>query len=403
MNNHGPVRMNIVYIFFEDDFSKWANAYQIESFIKLNKGIRVIGVNFPVSLATLLCNPVRFAKYLIRNKSKVQEGIYSFAPFSFLPLNIINRYNFLIKLHRWLFKLQFNCYLKKIDALENRVIFINDLEAAPAFSEIVDCNKLLVYDCRDEHTYNEDTLNRKAQEIENDILNKADIVFTVAEFSYKSRLKKNKNTFLIPNGADYDLFKQADSEDTPIHHGLDKIPRPIVGYLGNTRSWLDFELLEFLADRLPSISFVFVGPVEKDIRHKVDSLKKHNNVYFFSRIERKYLPSVLKPFSVCIIPFKFNRFNLSTSPIKFWEYLATGKPILSLKIPDFACYEDLVALYTTKEEALSKLQGLLMENSSTLKLKRMTLAKNSDVSLRSKQRYDVIVKFLNTEQTTSEN
>lgn len=401
MNDHETREINIIYLFLEDDFYRWPVDSQLEALINLNKGIRIIGINYPVSLLTLFFNPMRFIKKGFKNKCKIRENLYSFAPFSFLPVSIINRHPILITLHRFLFKLQINKYLKQIHAMENRVTLLYKLEAFPAFHETVNNNKLLVYDCQDEHTLKEDKFIKTAQEIENIFLKKADIVFTIAEYPYKSRLLKNKNTFLVPNGVDFDLFNQADSPHTKIHPELINIPKPIIGYVGHTRSWLDFELLEFLASCEPQISFVFVGTIEKDIMPEVNSLKKHGNVYFLPWKERKYLPFVIKAFDVCMIPFKYNRFNLSTNPLKYWEYLATGKPILSLKIPDLIAYEDRLALYVTKEEALAKLRLLLQEKDPTLKAKRIDLARNSDVSLRANARYEILKKFLNAKSKPS--
>ena len=235
---------------------------------------------------------------------------------------------------------------------------------------------------------------KEMKEIEDDLLKKADVVVAVSNKIYDARKQKNKNCYLVPNAIDFDFFNKAASADTPLNEEMKDIPHPIAGYLGVIRSWVDFELLGFLADSLPKVSFVFVGPVEADVKKKADALGSRPNVRFLGNKDREVLPGILKGFDACLIPFSLNEFNLSTNPWKFWEYLATGKPILSLKIPDFEVYGDIVALYTTKEEALDKLRVILEKVDDDKVKRRMQLAKSNDVVARSKKWYDIVTKRL---------
>ncbi len=393
--------LNIVYFFFADDFYKWVLRSKLESFVETNPAVTITGITFPVSFLTLFSNPKRFIKFLFNSKKKIRKGIYSFTPLSFLPIGLVNKYYIFIKIHKWLLGSQINNFLKGIRVSENRVTWICDLSAFPVFFDLVENNRLLVYQCEDEDTVKEDTILKDRVKIENKLLEEADVVFTLSKNIYETRQAKNENCYLIPNGVDFNFFSKAVSEDTPLNENLRDISHPIVGYLGNFRSWLDFELLELLADKFQAASFVFVGPVEREVRVKMNSLKRRSNVYFIERKDREALPGVLKAFDVCLIPFKYNRFNLATNPLKFWEYLATGKPILSIKIPDFEAYADIISLYRTKEEAVDKLRMLLQEKDYTLRERRMKLAKSNDLSLRSSQYYEALIRHLNikNEQT----
>ena len=261
-------------------------------------------------------------------------------------------------------------------------------------SDIVEDSKLLVYQCDDEYTMEGAEILKEMKEIEDDLLKKADVVVAVSNKIYDARKQKNKNCYLVPNAIDFDFFNKAASADTPLNEEMKDIPHPIAGYLGVIRSWVDFELLGFLADSLPKVSFVFVGPVEADVKKKADALGSRPNVRFLGNKDREVLPGILKGFDACLIPFSLNEFNLSTNPWKFWEYLATGKPILSLKIPDFEVYGDIVALYTTKEEALDKLRVILEKVDDDKVKRRMQLAKSNDVVARSKKWYDIVTKRL---------
>ena len=386
--------LNVVFFFFNDDYSNWPQRHKIDPFVDNNPGVTVTGVTFPVNFMTLFSNPARFVKFLLKPRRKIREGVYSFTPFGLLPVTVINKNRILINIHKWLYKIQIDNFLDSIKASQNRITWIYYLWAAPVFSDIVKDSKLLVYQCDDEYTMEGDKVLKEMKEIEDDLLKKADVVVAVSNKICDARKERNKYCCVVPNAIDFDLFSKAASADTPLNEEMKSIQHPIAGYLGVIRSWVDFELLRFLADSLPKVSFVFVGPIEADVKEETDSLKKRPNVYFLGNKDREVLPGILKGFDACLIPFSLNEFNLSTNPWKFWEYLATGKPILSLKISDFEPYGDFVALYTTKEEALDKLRVILEKVDDNQVKRRMQLAKANDVVARSKKWYDIVTKRL---------
>lgn len=389
-----PPRLNIIFFFFEDDYSKWPLKDKLNSLVDSAGDIRIVGVVYPISLLTLFSNPVRFIKFAFKNNGIIRDGISFFVPFSFLPIRLINKHRFLIKVHSNIFKLQLSRHLKKLDAISNRVIWIYSLGAFPSFGDSVENSKLLVYDCEDDYPIKEDTVIEEVKAMEDQLLDSADVVFALSQNIHNTRKKKNNDCFFIQNGVDYNFFSKADHYDTKIDRDVINIKKPIVGYLGNIRSWLDFELLESFADNFKEASFVFVGPVAGDISANVSSLKKWSNVYFINRKDRIMLPGVLKGFDICMIPFKYNQFNLATNPLKFWEYLATGKPILSAPITDLEPYSEVISLYTTGEEALEKLRVLLKEGGSKFKERRMQIAKDNDVSSRSKAYYEILSRYI---------
>lgn len=393
MRNHS-YKLNIIFFFFEDDYFKWPLKDKLNSLVDSTGDVRIIGVVYPISPLTLFSNPVRFIKYAFRSSGTIRDGISFFAPFGFLPVRFINKHRFLIKVHRHIFKLQLSGYLKRIDATSSRVIWIYSLEAFPSFGDSVQDNKLLVYDCEDDNSIKEDTVIEEAKAMEDQLLDSADVVLTVSQNVCDTRKEKNSDCFAVQNGVDYDFFSKADHHDTKIDKDLINIKRPIVGYLGNIRAWLDFEMLELFADNFKEVSFVFVGPVAGDVAGNVSSLKKRPNVYFINRKDRIMLPGILKGFDICMIPFKYNKFNLATNPLKFWEYLATGKPILSLRIPDIEPYEDILYLYMNKEEAVEKLRVALSNNDPDSKRRRMEIARENDLSARSKAYHEILMRYL---------
>ena len=112
--------------------------------------------------------------------------------------------------------------------------------------------------------------------------------------------------------------------------------RRIVGYVGNISAFrLDFDLLSEIVYRCKDLAFVFAGPVENDLQTQdwVKRLKLINNIQFLDEICYQDVPKLIYSFSVGIIPYKLNSFNLGTNPNKFFEYSAMAIPCVSTEIP----------------------------------------------------------------------
>ncbi|MBV1735326.1 MAG: glycosyltransferase [Candidatus Desulforudis sp.] len=112
------------------------------------------------------------------------------------------------------------------------------------------------------------------------------------------------------------------------------LPKPIVGYIGAIRDWIDWRLVAFSATKYPNMSFVFVGSGRAPS-------KMPPNVHFLGRVDYGCIPSVLRKFDIGIIPFKVDSCTLSVDPVKLYEYCAVGIPVVSTYLPD-GCPEGCV-------------------------------------------------------------
>lgn len=134
------------------------------------------------------------------------------------------------------------------------------------------------------------------------IVEEADLVFCTSKQLYDEKILLNPNTYFVPNAADLTHSSKALDSTLPVHHLIKEIPTPIVGYFGNIERRIDFSLLKEVVELNPDKSFVFVGPIDESYIN--DSFKQLKNVYFVGRLPYDEMPSVLKGFDVCMIPFK---------------------------------------------------------------------------------------------------
>jgi glycosyltransferase involved in cell wall biosynthesis len=159
------------------------------------------------------------------------------------------------------------------------------------------------------------------KELEKEIIRQADIVLAVSRPIYDQAKKIKGNThglWQLPNGADLKLF---DSLPVPLPGEYAAIKPPRAIYAGNT-NMLDRDLLLYLVRSLPGVSFVIIGP-----RLKIRNI--YPNLYLLGPRERNVLPSYIKNADVGLIPFKTWQFKDTERPIKFYDYLASGLPIVS--------------------------------------------------------------------------
>ena len=161
---------------------------------------------------------------------------------------------------------------------------------------------------------------------------------------------------MIPNGAAYEIFSQvADGEDKPVDP-----EKPVFGFVGMLQECIDYDCIEALAKKYPEGEVRLIGRTLPgvDLTH----LEKYPNVKFCGLVPQKELPAKIREFDVCLNVFKEGRLSKDVSPLKFYEYLATGKPVVStrepLQVSDFA---DVVHVASGLEDFLVKCEDALHE------------------------------------------
>lgn len=188
---------------------------------------------------------------------------------------------------------------------------------------------LTVYDCMDELSafkFAPPELKTK----EDELMSKADIVFTGGETLYKAKQNQHKNIFAFPSSIDKEHFSTArDIVTEP--DDQQNIPHPRLGYYGVLDERINLELIEEIASRKPSWQFIFVGPV---VKIDPTSLPKRSNIHYMGMKGYNELPQYLAGWDICLMPFALNESTKFISPTKTPEYLAGGKPVISTPISD---------------------------------------------------------------------
>ena len=199
----------------------------------------------------------------------------------------------------------------------------------------------------------------------------ADIIFTVSEGLVS--LYTNQNVYWVANGVDAELFANVS------RRGRDNQQRLVVGYVGTIQERVDFELIAYLCQQHPDKDFHFYGPVWSGVADKVEILKKnHGNIFFHGRKPYRELPQVFSKIDVAIIPHSLDAFLESTNPMKMYDYLAAGKPVVTTPGAGTDQFADVLAIESTKEsfsEAINK--AIKSDSDEKIRLRKASILEHS--------------------------
>ncbi len=281
---------------------------------------------------------------------QVQERIWVLAPL-YVPF------------HRRAFVRSFNRRILgwQIGRALQRLRFMQPITYAflPSSADVVGTlgERLIVYHCVDEYGAFSDAAG-EIRERERELLAKADLVLVCSSPLVSSKREHNPRTYLVTHGVDYEHFRRATEDSTPVAPELRALPRPILGFHGMVADWVDLSLIGELARLRPEWSIVLVGRVDTDLA----PIRGLHNVHVLGHRPYERLPEYLRGFDVALLPFVANELTRNANPLKLREYLAAGLPVVAAPLPEvarMAKMDGLVSLAATAEEYARHITTLL--------------------------------------------
>ena len=240
--------------------------------------------------------------------------------------------------------------------------------------------KCSLYHCVDDIGHQPDMPRKQISLLESKLANNVDILVTTNN-KLKDKLKDfSKKIYVLPNVVDYEHFSQpTKSAIKGAKHLINDIPKPRIGFVGAISKYkLDFELIEKCANQYTEFSFIFIGAIgEGEGQTDISELSKIKNIYFLGPKSYYDLPGLMSHFDIGIIPSRISPYTDAMFPMKFFEYLAAGLPVIATSIDSLSAFNQEAFLCDPTVDDFSQAINLTLKgNTPDLEI-RLRLAKSN--------------------------
>jgi len=228
--------------------------------------------------------------------------------------------------------------------------------------------RMSVYYCIDDYAALPDVDVAAVRDMDDTLTRKADLVFVASGTLLEGKRALNANTHVSAHGVDFDHFVKAQDPKLEIPADAASLPRPIIGFFGLIERWIELSLVRYLAEQRPNWTFLMIGRIAVP-ENEVPRLP---NIHYLGRRPYETLPAYGKAFTAAIIPYHLTQQVINSNPIKLREYLAMGKPIVSVSTPEIDKFREFVSIARTREEFLAHLDRAVAQGLTAEQIERQT-------------------------------
>lgn len=347
-------KINIVLFWYMNDWGLYGRTYEnIAKGLANNKQINNVICILPPNLIAKSIFAFELAKpkpnlYVITpnprllNTSGALYNLRQWLNNRFTPLNAINFFLRLLSLKKantilWLFP--HHPFITKL---------LEEIPHSLLVTQIVD------------NVLNRAGISEETKELvttQYDLLPKiSDITITSSKLNYDIFKLKTPNCYYVENGLDVSFI----SSPRNISHA-NNIARPKLGYLGFISERTDVELLKRIALERPEYDLLIAGPQENFILSN-SGIIDLPNVYYTEYLANSAAPDFINSLDVCLIPHVVYSYSQSMSPLKLFQYLGSGRPIVTTDVAGVRRWENLIYIAEGHEDFIQKIDCSLNEN-----------------------------------------
>ncbi len=221
----------------------------------------------------------------------------------------------------------------------------------------------------------------------------ADVTITSSSIMHKELSKFSKDVYLLDHGTDIDLFKPVINFEIEEHKLIYDMKKPIIGYYGALHK-IDFKLVSEVSTIHHDKSFIFIGPISGEQGIK-SNLILPKNVFLFESISREELPNILVGLDLFWMPFKNDEITKYMLPIKIFEVLSAGLPVISTDLPECRRVgKDLVNYASDVKDFSNLINHITGDNNTDLRYHRAISMREYDWS----ERYKIFKSYITRDQ-----
>ena len=186
-------------------------------------------------------------------------------------------------------------------------------------------------------------LRRRIRRGYEQVFEHADLIYTVSS-RLAERFRERARTphvVHLPNGVDLELFREP-ALPPPARRTERGARPPVLTCVGVLSERTDFELIAQIARERPDCRVRLVGPRTAEAERQKKKLEGQPNLEWTGPVHHSRVPSLLREADVLLIPHRQSRLSLSMDPLKLYEYLTTGLPVVSTPVPPTENFADLI-------------------------------------------------------------
>lgn len=210
---------------------------------------------------------------------------------------------------------------------------------------------IIIYDCMDDmlEIYKNNKTNKILMKLEEKLCKNTNILIASSDYLKQKLIRRYKIS------SEINVINNAIKNITEINKNID-IPKSLkkifltrnsknLVYIGTISNWFDFDLIIKILEKNTEISFILIGPVDTNI-------PKHDRIFHYKPVEHKYVFKIMQYADALIMPFKLNELVKSVNPVKAYEYIYSGKPVILKRYPETEKFNKYCYLYDKLSDLL---------------------------------------------------
>jgi teichuronic acid biosynthesis glycosyltransferase TuaH len=301
------------------------------------------------------------------------ENVYLLNCVKLLPntLGICRAFN------RWWERMRIRRACRRL-GIRRPLLWINPYYSVHTLSKLDESG--VIYDVGDDWTsfpQPSEWLREQVVAEDEQLTRRADAVIVVSERLLEMKRPLARRIAHIPNGVYVERYAQVGSGNMMPHPMTRDWPRPVLAYTGSVhQDRVDIEMIVALARAFPKATVALIGPDMLNPAAK-NAVLAEKNIRVPGPVDFDRMPQLMNAFDVCIVPHLVNDFTESLSPLKLYEYLAAGLPIVSTPVSGFRDFPELVHLASGPQAFIEAVKAALAEPPQLRQRRRTVAAEHS--------------------------
>jgi len=230
----------------------------------------------------------------------------------------------------------------------------------------------------DNNTFHSDMSDKEVEIIDaqyKKLASLSDTVITSSDLNYDVFKNLNSSTFKFINAVDSQFIGSPSELPYKINN-----TRPKLLYVGWISQRTDMELLKYIAENRPHYEVIIAGPDEGPLDES--KIQKFDNVTYLGKVAYSKLPELFASSDICLIPHKDNKYSQSMSPLKLFQYLASGRPVVSTDIGGIDHWQTLIHVARNYSQFIEAIDSVLVNDNKELSEIRITEARKETWDIR---------------------